>query len=180
MSLEDNMHLFNYVEQFGKLMSLKKHQHLIRQGQEAGSLYFIRSGLIKAYYLTTDGKEFIKSFISEGNVIGSLSTLYEHQPSTFSMVCLEDTMVYEIDFKHLFTTTSDDPELSQIMIRTLIELAQKKEKREYEFLCLTAAERYQLLTNENPELVNRLTQNDIAKYLGITAVGLSRIKSRNQ
>ena len=64
------------------------------------------------------------------------------------------------------------------MINSLISLAIKKERREYEFLCLSAPERFALLKQRDPELVAKLTQNDIARYLGITPVALSRIKQR--
>jgi len=71
-----------------------------------------------------------------------------------------------------------NPEASGLVISSLIELAIKKERREYEFLCLSAPQRFALLKQRSPELVSRLTQNDIARYLGITPVALSRIKQR--
>ena len=52
----------------------------------------------------------------------------------------------------------------------------KKERREYEFLCLSAEERYRLLIKRSPDLVRQVTQNEIARYLGITPVALSRIR----
>lgn len=60
----------------------------------------------------------------------------------------------------------------------LLALAMKKEQREYEFLCLSAAERYLLFCQREAELVPRLSQLDIARYLGITPVALSRIRRR--
>ena len=41
-----------------------------------------------------------------------------------------------------------------------------------------APERYRLLCERSPELIERLTQKDIARYLGITPVALSRIRAR--
>ena len=54
----------------------------------------------------------------------------------------------------------------------------KKETREFELLCLPAEERYRRLLDAAPSLFERVTQNDIARYLGVTPVGLSRIKKR--
>ena len=64
------------------------------------------------------------------------------------------------------------------MIDMLLNFAMKKEKREFEFLCLSPETRYRQLAQNSPALLNRITQNDLAKYLGVTAVGLSRIKKR--
>lgn len=54
----------------------------------------------------------------------------------------------------------------------------KKERREYELLCLSAEDRYRALMENTPQLADMVTQNEIALYLGVTPVGLSRIKKR--
>ena len=64
------------------------------------------------------------------------------------------------------------------MIEQLLQFAMKKEKREFEFLCQSAEERFRMLAKNSPSLVEKVTQNDLARYLGITPVGLSRIKKR--
>ena len=69
-------------------------------------------------------------------------------------------------------------QVAQFVIDGLLELAMKKERREYEFLCLSAEDRYRLIREREPTMLGRVTQNDIARYLGITPVALSRIKSR--
>ena len=52
------------------------------------------------------------------------------------------------------------------------------QNREYELLCLSAEERYVRHLDNTPELFDLVTQNEIARYLGVTPVGLSRIKKR--
>jgi hypothetical protein len=52
----------------------------------------------------------------------------------------------------------------------------KKERREYELLCLPAEARYRALLERQPNIYESITQNDIARYPGITPVALSRIK----
>mgnify|MGYP000141280617 CR=1 FL=1 len=69
--------------------SLAVGEFLARQGEPAPNLYFIAKGLVKMFYITADGKEFVKSFIREGQITGSLSALMEGGDSTFSIVCLE-------------------------------------------------------------------------------------------
>ncbi len=43
-----------------------------------------------------------------------------------------------------------------------------------EFLTLPAQARYRVLLEQSPELPERVKQKDIARYLGITPVALSR------
>lgn len=172
------MYFKNYIEQFGQLKFYQKSSHVFKQGDNDSHMYFIKTGLIKAYYLTIDGKEFIKSFILPGNIIGNLSSIKTELPCTFSLQCLEESELYRLNYQDIYNQCLSDQNMSKTMIDILLQLVQKKEKREFEFLCLSAEERYDLLKLNKPELIDKLTQNDIAKYLGVTAVGLSRIKNR--
>jgi len=148
-------------EVIGKPIEIRKGGVLFKQGDIDTSVYVVKSGLLKAYYLTFEGKELVKSFISEGEFIGSLIACKSMEP-----------------FSDLQAASTSNPEVSASVINALINLAVKKEKREYEFLCLSAAERYALFKHRTPNLIDRVTQNDIARYLGITPVALSRIKHR--
>jgi len=75
-------------------------------------------------------------------------------------------------------TAEEDTMMANTFMKLLFNFSMKKERREYEFLCLSAEERYQLIREQTPDLLDRVTQNDIARYLGITPVALSRIRAR--
>ncbi len=165
-------------ETLGKPLLRKKGELLFKQGDINTSIYVVISGLLKAYYLTADGKELVKSFIQDGEFIGSLVACYSSEPCTFSLTCLEDCSLLRIPFSELQDAADQNPELARFVTHGLINLALKKERREFEFLCLSAPQRYALFKQRTPNLVNRVTQNDIARYLGITPVALSRIKQR--
>lgn len=66
------------------------------------------------------------------------------------------------------------------IIELLTAFAMKKEQREYELLCLDAEQRYQNLLTRTTDITEFITQNDIARYLGITPVALSRIKNKRK
>ena len=172
------MQKIDYLTQIGKLVKKSKHEHIFVHGDSDRSFYILKSGLLKAYYVTQDGKEYVKSFIAPGSFIGSLTACYANEVCSFSLSCMEDCEYIEVQFGDLKKAALNNQELAEFMINGLLQLAMKKEKREYEFLCLSAESRYQLLTKQNPEIIKRATQNDIARYLGITPVALSRIKSR--
>ncbi len=155
-----------------------KSQHLFHQGDEIGDLLFVKKGLLKAYYITESGKEFVKSFIAEGQLIASLSALLGRGRCTFNVVALEDCEVHMVPRQQVLALQEGGVEALRGLNGVLLDLAQKKEKREYEFLCFSAEERYQSFLKEYPAIASRISQFDIAAYLGITPVALSRIKSR--
>lgn len=172
------MELAEVAETRGVRVSKDAGEYLFRQGAPETSLYFVRSGLLKAYYLSEDGKENVKSFIATGDSIGSLMACYAGGTSTFSVVCLEKSELTAIDFPALQDAAATNLDVSKAVIELLLSFAIKKETREYELLCLSAEQRYRRLLERAPHLFECVTQNEIARYLGVTPVALSRIKQR--
>ncbi len=162
----------------GQSMTLGKGEHVFRQGEGDKSFYYVRSGLLKAFYVSDDGKEFIKSFIVPGDFIGCMTSAYLGGTCAFGLLCLAPTQLDRIPFERLYWHSRADLELAHFFIDRLLQLAMKKERREYEFLCLSAEARYRALVESAPTLLEQVTQNDLARYLGLTPVGLSRIKRR--
>lgn len=174
------MKLQELLKTAGKRYQKEKGEHVFMQGEPDKSLYFIESGLLKAYYTSDDGKESIKSFILENNIISSLTASHSEGECSFSLICLEPTTLLKIPFEMIREYSASDLEIANDLIHVLLNFAMKKEKREYEFLCLSAEQQFLNLIDAAPSLLDKVTQNDIAHYLGVTPVGLSRIKKRMQ
>ena len=172
------MRLSDFISAKGRPIKRKAGEHLFRQGDEMSSLFFVRKGLLKAYYLSDRGRENIKSFVFEDNVIGNLASSHGGKTCTFSLICLEPCELVQFSFGDLYEASRSELELSAAVVEFLLAFGMKKEMREYELLCLSAEERYRRLLQTTPELFDRVTQIDIARYLGVTPVGLSRIKKR--
>lgn len=172
------MKLDEYFAINGAPLSKGSGNHLFRQGDLDQSLYFVKSGLLKAYYLSESGKEHIKSFILPGDTIGSLTALGSGNACTFNLVCLKPCDLTVVESSVLYKASRADIELSASIVDFLLGFAKKKEKREFELLCLSAEERYTRLQENTPDILKLVTQNEIARYLGVTPVGLSRIKTR--
>ena len=172
------MNLDEFVAQNGVSRKTEAGEYLFRQGDPDQSLYAVKSGLLKAYYLSVDGKENIKSFILPGGNIGSLSAVHAGGGCTFSLVCLKPCELVVVEFKALYEASRNDVSISAGIVDFLLAFGMKKELREYELLCLSAEDRYLRLLEKTPDIFNLVTQNDIARYLGITPVALSRIKKR--
>ena len=177
---QQSMGRFACFEEFGETLDFDSGDVVFHQGEDNDSLYYIQAGLLKAYYVTADGKEYVKSFLKEADIIGNLTALMSELGCSFTLICLEPSSLIRVPFSELLTQAENNLETANQLIWLLVNLAIKKERREYEFLCLSAEERYRILKETTPELLTRVTQNDVARYLGITPVALSRIRSRMQ
>jgi CRP-like cAMP-binding protein len=174
----ESLNLNQFLMEHARTVSADAAEVIVHQGQANPPLYFLRSGFLKACYVTEGGKQSIKSFIQPGGLVGCLDLDEADESSTFSIVALEPCQLFCFSLQKLRLMVRSDLELANEIIDRLLKLAQSKEKREREFLTLSPAERFARLRIELPTLIQRVTQNDIASYLGITAVGLSRLKGR--
>ncbi len=172
------MNFIELLQGEGIAIRKMKGEYIFMQGEQDESLYYIKSGLLKAYYTSVEGKSSIKSFLSTGDVMGSLAAIYENKTCSFSLICLEETQLVQIPFSVVLESCKNDLEVANNIIEVLINFGIKKEEREFEFLCLSAEDRFRKLKDVSPELLTKVTQNDLAHYLGVTPVGLSRIKKR--
>jgi len=160
-----------------QLQVLKKGEHLFYMDDDVQNFYFLIKGLARYYYLTTDGKEFNKSFAEKkGHLISSISSVTKGTGSPFSVEVLSDFTALYISYKDLLYLSKEYKEWNDLLLRIYENLVIKKEKREADFLLLNARQRYEKFLLDYEMIKDVVTNYHIASYLGITDVALSRIR----
>lgn len=165
-------------ERNGRAIVLTPGDHLFRQGDSGGSVYFVQSGLLKAYYLRPDGRELVKSFLPEGSVIGSLVAATGGGPCPFSLAATEQGTVLSLPYAHLREAARADLALAGALIDFLMTYGMRKERREHDLLTLSPERRYARFREATPGLAQRVSLADQAAYIGVTPQALSRIRRR--
>jgi CRP-like cAMP-binding protein len=150
---------------------------LFSQDEAHPYIYVVRQGLVKLTYLNAHGEEWIKSLVAEGQFFASLSALRSGQTS-FSVSAIEACVLERLPFTLLEQLADRDLAWSRMVRHAVMIFAERKERRERQFLTMTAEARYRLLLDEEPHLATRVPQKDLASHLGVTPVGLSRIARR--
>lgn len=164
------------LQEHSSFKTFNKHDTLLTANETSGHLWFIFQGLVRNFYVTPQGKDFNKSFITAPSLCGSMTEIVTGKPSRFSIDALEDTTAIAISiewFREMSTSHSGFKTLALVLAQ---QLALKKEQREAELLLDDATTRYQRFLKENPHLKGRIPAYHVASYLGITEVALSRIK----
>lgn len=160
------------------LVCLSPEAALFEAGQAHPFVYVVREGLLKLHYLQADGQEWIKSFSAEGMFFGSLSALQPGGRSSFAVTAIEASLLERIDYRRLEQLAAAHPPWLLALYRAMQHFAALKESRERELLTLTPPERYAAFLAEAPQLAERIPLKDMARYLGVTPVSLSRIRRR--
>ncbi|MET0357103.1 MAG: Crp/Fnr family transcriptional regulator [Cellvibrio sp.] len=157
---------------------LRPGEALFRSAERQPYAFVINQGIIKLVYETPNGDLWIKGFAEAGICFASLTALQENGVTSFSAYAVTDAIVERIEYKKLQHLADQHIEWQRALTNAFKYYGQRKEQREMELLTLTPEERYLLFINKHPELVAVLRQVDIASYIRITPVALSRIRAR--
>ncbi|MDG2664597.1 Crp/Fnr family transcriptional regulator [Vibrio parahaemolyticus] len=165
----------NQLIENGDLLELTTRHILNHQGELSSHLYFIIEGLCHASYLTEHGKEFSKEFYWEKDWVIGFESIIKDQPSPYLLETLSACQLFCLPIEMLHHWRA---EKHAIYLKLLENQLVNKENKERFMLLYSPEERYQLFCAHYPDLKQRITDSQIAAYLGITPISLSRIKAR--
>lgn len=151
----------------------RKGQSLFDQDNAPTDIFILTQGLIKLVYITPDGEERIKSFIADQGIFAA-----ENDALAFGARALEQSTVVRLPLRWVKERISSDADLQRAYGQFTDWVRQRKARREQSLLCESASERFQAMLKREPDLMRRLPQGDVARYLGITPIAFSRIKRR--
>ncbi len=104
----------------------KKNQMVLFEDEPDTRLYLILKGLVKLTRITEEGREFILSFLGEGDVLGELSIL-DDEVRTNNAVAVEDTTLLYIsrtDYLHIF---QECPKLTLNLLRDMTQRIRERD-----------------------------------------------------
>lgn len=146
---------------------------LLHQGacQEHG--YFIVDGILGAQYYGDCGGLFSKEFYFEGELCLLYHSLLTVDAAPYQLEAVTDATLVRFPLAQLKQAS-----WQAVLIALLSQQLLYKEEKEAFLLLKRPEERYLYLVNHRPMWVERLSNVQLARYIGITPVSLSRLKAR--
>jgi CRP/FNR family transcriptional regulator len=168
---------------------LQKSQHLYREGDDFQSVYAVRSGTLKAYKTTDDGREQVTGFYFPGEILGMDGISNNTHAS--SAKSLETSAICEIPFTSLERLSTLMPSLQrhffQLMSREITEdqqlitlLSKNSADERVASLLLSISSRNARRKLSATQFRLPMSRVDIGNYLGLTVETVSRVFSRMQ
>lgn len=150
---------------------------LLEEGNVSKECYAVIRGCVREYFIK-DGIEKTTAFFTEGQSVNSFSSYTNQVASKHYLVCAEDCLLTVGNQSLVDQMCARIPRLTEF-IRTEVEKdAGALQERMAAFMTSSPEERFTDLLKNNPGLMNRVPQHQIASYLGVTPESLSRIKKR--
>src|SRR5471030_1372063 len=153
---------------------------LLKEGEVSQKAFIIEKGCLRAWF-NNNGKDVTFQFAFENEALSGAESFRKHIPSFFTIETIEPSILHWIhkkDLDKILSDISEIPEMRDNMLDTAFERQYHYMKHFLSFIKDTAEQRYLNLLKEKPHIVQRVPQQYIATYMGITPVSLSRIRNR--
>ena len=139
-------------------------------------VFILTAGLVKLYYPVANGDEWTKSYIADYGVFGPTSI--KAPVMQFGARAIEDCRLGSVRLTWLAGQLGEDTALVGALGEFQTWLFERKRQREEDLLCRAVEDRYLAFVEREAGLAARLEQQEIAAYLRVTPVALSRIRRR--
>ncbi|MFT3859189.1 MAG: Crp/Fnr family transcriptional regulator [Aquabacterium sp.] len=175
----DSEEAARYTDLF-KPVSCRKGEVLLAQGECWHRAILVERGLLRLFFVDGKGREFNKNFFEEGALLLPLTKVMRHEPSLFGVAAMEAGRLWIASMEALHHRLSQAQQWQRFQRRALAFTLDHKLQREHDLLALNARERYEHFCRQRPSLASRVPLAQLASYLGMTDVSLSRIRRQLQ
>lgn len=154
-----------------------KNEVIFTAGKVSQEIYFVTQGCVRLFY-NVDGMEKTAFFYTEGKFICAGESYTFGIPAVENYQALEQTEIYAFTKSKIEVLLEKAPKFEVIArIATENELI-TCQKLIASFVTKSAEDRYLDLLNTQGELFQRVPQQYLASFLGVSPETLSRIKAR--
>jgi CRP-like cAMP-binding protein len=168
---------FNFCLDFLKIEEIKKRDYFITEGKTCKRIAYINEGLFRIYYLK-DGVEVNTCFCKENSITSSFESFVKNKQSKEFIQAIENSTLVTISNDNLLNLYELSPKwqsVSRLLTeKECLRLSSRATSLSFE----TAKEKYQNLLTYQPEIIQRVSIQEIASYIGVSRETLSRIRSK--
>lgn len=168
-----NTDLKDYIQ----VVTLKKNNYLIEDGDICTYYYFVADGILRNYYLK-NGIEITTNFDMPDDVAVNYTSLVLEQKGNVYIQAITNSVVYKMkasDFEQLKKQNCLIQEIYDALVSSYVILL---EERLFSLQFCSASERYDFLIQKYPHFIQKISLTHIASYLGISLETLSRIRAK--
>lgn len=162
------------------MRSFARDQDLVPVGQAPAGMWWIHAGVVRLYSLTAEGAAHVVDFAAAGEWTAAALQLSDGSAccahAGLGIEALRPTRASELPMAWIESLQRHHAEVAVWMRRQWLLAGERRLARELALLRDTGTQRYQTFVAERPALAATLPLHQIAAWLGITPVALSRIR----
>jgi len=155
--------------------NFNKKDRLTEIGEVEDRLHYITKGLARKFFYR-DNEEVITQFVKEGSIMSSTASFFSRKPSQYIVEALEPTTTVSISFDVLESIYGMGNKWEKMGRVITTHFLLQQEILMMDNIRLTVKERFKKFMKENPDLIQRVPQKQLASYLNIKQETFSRMK----
>jgi CRP-like cAMP-binding protein len=169
---------FELMKQAFVPKKLRKKQYLLQEGEVCKYHAFVVKGCLRMFRVDDRGQEHIFQFAIENWWTGDRESLISGKPSKYNIEALEDS-----DLLLITPEAMENLQAKSRAVNAMVQHLQQNnviatQNRIHAAISYTAEEKYLDFLKTYPDIFQRVPQQMIASYLGITRETLSRIRKQ--
>lgn len=159
-----------------KPVAYNKKDFLLREGKTAHHYWFLESGHARSFVHDTRGNDITTNFYSPGEIIIDWSSFFLHKPTKENIQALSDCSCWQMDYVSFQALFHGNETFREHGRKRLVNAYFALKNHSTAMITDQAKERYLQLLEEKPGIIQNVSLQHIATYLGITKYSLSRIR----
>ncbi|MEZ4805546.1 MAG: Crp/Fnr family transcriptional regulator [Bacteroidia bacterium] len=165
------------VDKLIPIKQFEKGHVLLEEGRVSKECFFTIKGCVRSYQVI-DGEERTTQFFVEGDPIASLLSYLNKIPAKHCFQCIEDSVLAVLSFENEQELYKLHPKFESLCRNSIEQEFGKQQEILQNFLTKNPEERYLMILETRPELLQRVPQYHLATFLGVQPESLSRIRKR--
>ena len=146
------------------------------QGDACSKIYFVESGSLYAFHQSDTGKQSTIMFAIKDWWITDMDAFVNDVPAKVNIAALEDSRIVKLSSADLEDLYDKIPKFERFF-RVLFQNAYiREQQRAFCNITYSTQQNYQRFLKNYPAISEKITQKQIASYLGVTPEFLSSIK----
>ena len=169
--------LREFCEREGKMVEYRKGEQLEREGDPARWFGFVTEGCFKyVTYGISDDREHITWFSFEGEFAGDYPACLDGRPSQTTIKAMMPSRMLRVSSEQLMDFFRQDTEKMELRSFIAEHVLRQRNQSYLDLHRATARERYELLLQRCPGIVEFLDLQDIASFLNVHPNTVSKIR----
>ena len=165
-----------FIPGFFETKKLQKKEYLIQEGDYCKHLAFVSKGALKSYTIDDKGQEHISLLAWEGWWVSDFKSFIGDEKAILSIDAIEESDVLLISRSNYEQLLMEIPAMERYFRILYQNSLVTKDRRLISSNTYTAEEKYLHLIKMYPFISQRIPQNLIASFLGLSPETISRIK----
>lgn len=167
--------LIQRAQEIAEVREINKGEIVIREGDKIQDVLFLIDGIFRGYFFGANGKEITDCFVSEvGFTVMPSSDLAI--ASILNLEAVVPSRVLAIPLHEVTSRIWRYRSLQKLYFRLMQKSFDNHRELKHALYKYNATERYQWFCQTYPDLVEQVREKDIASFLNMTPVTLSRVR----